>query len=98
MTEAQFVRAAKAIKRVMAKTGGKAGPWTLARAALMAAGVSHETVTCEGERVANSISKAKSLRERAIKAAAGRVRLRAARAAAQLDIEDAIAATTEGAE
>lgn len=92
MTEAQLASAARAIRRVLKKTNGQAGPWSLAMAAFSAAGflVSHETanpVTCEGKRVNNSSAKAMMLRARAIKGAATKRRLAAARAEAEVKDE-----------
>ena len=87
MTEAQITRAAKAIARTLKKTNGHAGPWSLARAALVAAYVPHETASYKAEKAAKSVAKAKSFRARAIRAARSRKRQASLREAAKAEAE-----------
>ena len=80
MTEAQLSRAAKAISRTLKRTNGMAGPWSLARAALMAAAGCRETSVL-GEGEIKSMLKVKRYRASNKKGWATRKRQAALRAA-----------------
>jgi hypothetical protein len=92
MTEAQIVRAAKAIERTLKRTNGQAGPWSLARAALIAIGVSHETSVSD-ERIAKTMAKVKRYRESSRKGWRTKKNMAAAR---QIGLEEAIAEAEQG--
>jgi hypothetical protein len=88
MSEVKIAIAAKAIRRTLKQTDGQAGAWSLARAALIAVGVSDETSVSD-ERVAKSMAKVKRYRESSRKGWRTKKNIAVAR---QIDLEEAIAA------